>query len=391
MDTHNFSDLLAPVRPRRVILELTLRCNLKCAYCESTLPEYRTERIDRDHKVLDALIDHLIQYKPGGICVSGYGETTIYKNWHLYCNRLLDAGIPLSMITNLAKNYSDDELDTLSRFSGFQVSCDTADPELFKELRLGNTLERFCGNMEKIRETARKAGRSLPSIAWSCVVCDKTVFGLLEYIQFGLKCGIKNFYMCNYATFLDVNHRLKPKRITEMAPDKFLQAAKIINVLKEQLPRLGIEFTLVQGLTDVINEKLESLAISMEGLSAESSDKNMPAGKPAQTRGCLEPWYNCFLRADGTVQPCCTYENETRLGPDFNLETACNSPVFKDLRHSLLTGDLKPRCKVCPHIAMVPVNDFQKGVRDWLRQQISAVTVESGSQPVSIERVAVPV
>ena len=386
MNHELFNDLLFQIKPQRFLLELTLRCNLKCAYCESILPEYTTPRIDKDPAALNTIIDYLIEHKPKGVCVSGYGETTIYKNWHHYCNRLLDAGIALTMICNLAKEYSPEELETLSRFSGFQVSCDTSDPELFKKLRLGNTLERFTGNMEKIRDTARRAGRTPPPFTWSCVVCDQTVFGLIKYIEFGLKCGVRSFYMCNYATFLDVNKRLEPKRITEMAPGQFLKAAQIIFALKERLDRVGIDFSMVQGLEETINDKLQSLATGIEnslpqGAVATLSEPcaQLPENGtvlPAQTRFCFEPWYNCFIRADNEVRPCCTFDTTTRLGPATTIVEAYNSPEIVDLRRSLLSGDLKAKCRVCPHVGMRSVIDFRNAMRQKFGSQPATVVSE---------------
>jgi MoaA/NifB/PqqE/SkfB family radical SAM enzyme len=104
VDTSSYQDLLGPIYPRRIILEFTSRCNLACAYCETSLPQYRSLGKDMDPTALNAIIDYLIEHKPSSVCVNGHGETTIYKDWHKYCNRLLDHGIPLGIITNLAKD-----------------------------------------------------------------------------------------------------------------------------------------------------------------------------------------------------------------------------------------------------------------------------------------------
>ncbi|MDD5674354.1 MAG: radical SAM protein [Chitinivibrionales bacterium] len=344
-------------------MEFTLQCNLKCAYCNYTTSQYRAPGKEIDPLALEAIINDIIEHKPSGVCVTGRGETTLYKNWHRCCDRLLDENISLGMITNLAKEFSVQELETLSRFSTIEASCDTADPALFRELRRGNTQERFLKNMDDIRATAARAGRKGPAFIWSCVVCDKTVFGLVDFVRFGLQHGVRGFNLNGYVQG-NFSSGLKP--ILEMAPDDFIRASNIINELVKRLSNTGIHFHVVEGLIDKMNEKLIALSRNSPELSHPAADRETLAvqegplpGPAPMTRACLDPWLNCIIQADGGVFPCCAYQQPlSMLSAERKLHQAYNSDEMITLRNSLLTGNLKPWCFSCPVAGQISVREF---------------------------------
>jgi radical SAM protein with 4Fe4S-binding SPASM domain len=68
-----------------------------------------------------------------------------------------------------------------------------------------------------------------------------------------------------------------------------------------------------------------------------------------QTRDCLDPWFQPFIKTNGDVHPCCWFY-EPALG---NLHKApfheiINNEKFQQLRHELLTGELRKSCVECP-------------------------------------------
>jgi MoaA/NifB/PqqE/SkfB family radical SAM enzyme len=360
MHVEDVSNLLLPFYPKRVILEVTTRCNLHCAYCESSLQQYRCKTKDIDPAMLESVVRYILINKPSMVTMNGHGETTIYKNWHLLCNRLLDKKISLGIISNLAKEFSSEELDTLSRFSSIQASCDTSDPALFAILRRGNTLGRLVENMNNIRQVALKKSRIPPVFSWSCVLCDKTYEGLTSYIQFGLSLGVKSFHFCNYVKLSDASDQLMPKLITELPPDEIFAAAYTLQKLAATLPASGIEIKINPGLTEAINARLAELHLGGATATAVTTNVKM-------TRNCHEPWYNCMVQVDGSVRPCCTYSGLGRLDGSNSIEDIYDGSEMIELRKGLLTGDLMHDCRVCPHTAMLPVEIFQEETRKFCK------------------------
>src|ERR1041385_637264 len=130
----NLSALLVSGPLYEVRLDLTTRCNLRCVYCAVSQSTYRGEDMPMDnarHAV--GMVAELARFhKPDAVHVNGHGETTFMSGWIELCNRLLAEDLFLWMTTNLAKRYSQEELDVLSRMSVIMVSIDTADARLLR-------------------------------------------------------------------------------------------------------------------------------------------------------------------------------------------------------------------------------------------------------------------
>jgi MoaA/NifB/PqqE/SkfB family radical SAM enzyme len=91
-------DFLHSRKIRTASIEFTTRCNLRCVYCASVLPGYKGQ--DLNLAEFDQLIMDLKKRKVRTVLANGHGETTLVKDWHLYCGKLLDAGFRLHLITN---------------------------------------------------------------------------------------------------------------------------------------------------------------------------------------------------------------------------------------------------------------------------------------------------
>jgi len=70
---------------------------------------------------------------------------------------------------------------------------------------------------------------------------------------------------------------------------------------------------------------------------------------PGQTRDCLDPWFQPFIKENGDVHPCCWFY-EPALGNVYQtpFHKILNNEKFQQLRHDLLTGELGKSCVECP-------------------------------------------
>ncbi|MDD5676043.1 MAG: radical SAM protein [Chitinivibrionales bacterium] len=362
MDVHKPDPPARCFRPTGLMLEFTTRCNLRCEYCNYITPQYRCAPDDIDQTVLESLIDFCIKHKISKVDCFGRGETTLYKNWHHYCDCLFDHGVNLGIITNLAKDYSPEEFSTLARFASIEASCDTADPELFKNLRRGNTMQRFLTNIKNIWETALMAGRTPPAVAWSCVVCDRTVFGLADFVKVGRELGISAFKLNGYERG---NPASTIKPLEEMAPDKFIEAAQLLQKLMQDLAGGDIILCVAPGLIDKVNARLAALDVidnpAIAGVEREREGR--------WTRACTNPWFNATVQADGALRPCCAFERPLdMLRPGHGLEDAFNGDAITALRRSLLTGELLPECRACPIASWTPLREHRAALENLMRQ-----------------------
>ena len=386
------SSLLESKRTEIVHVEFTSRCNLKCVFCPVSQPGYKS--FDMDPETLNSISNNLKTRFPETVVVNGHGETTIYPRWNQYCNSMLNADLPLHIISNFAKKFSAAEIDTLSMFQSVDISCDSHDPELFRNLRRGADLQTICANVRQLQEARARSGRKTPWLSFSCVVSDRNVLQLPEYVAFGKDLGINQFTFCNLTKHPDVEGAVNARHITEMEPLLLPLVRKSLEDSFCFLKEAHIEFFMQSGLLDSLEEKMRNTAevkpappsppsgpdASPIGV-ASRADVPSPENKPKQLRGewrysssrpqnstrdCLDPWNFILFHANGEVRPCCWQHPVLTLGKRQSVADAFNCSQVKKLRHQLLSGDLSQKCLHCPSRGWTTRAALQKKVKKYL-------------------------
>lgn len=371
------TNLLESHTTKTIHIEFTSRCNLRCTFCHASQPDYNGRELDAD--TLKNIINEIKSRNPAVVSVNGHGETTIYKNWHQHCNQMLDAGIPLHVISNFAKEMSPDELHALSRFQSIEISCDTSDPDLFKRIRRGANLETLCLNIMRLRETAEKKTGHMPKLSFSCVVSDQNVLSLMDYVSFARSLGVGHFNFCNLTKYPDLDHIANPNHITEMPIEMLHEAEISLTKTFEFLQHKGVPFHFQQGLLDSLREKIRSVKTPPTPVKQPVAASVAPvaphrysAGKQAaHTRDCLDPWSFVQVQANRDILPCCWHEPVYSLGKNQSLSDVLNNQRMKKLRRELLTGELPWDCMSCPCRGWTTVSELQKKVWRYLNPGIS--------------------
>lgn len=73
------------------------------------------------------------------------------------------------------------------------------------------------------------------------------------------------------------------------------------------------------------------------------------------TRLCLDPWLNAEFTVEGRLKPCCNFSRGEPLPEGGDVAAAHEAPLFRELRHQLLVGDLGTECRRCHIRETVPV------------------------------------
>jgi pyruvate-formate lyase-activating enzyme len=76
------------------------------------------------------------------------------------------------------------------------------------------------------------------------------------------------------------------------------------------------------------------------------------------TRLCLDPWINAEFTVEGELKPCCNYFRGAALGDGADVAAAHNDPLFREVRHRLLSGDLSHECTRCHIREKVPTEQL---------------------------------
>ena len=361
------------VSPRTVtaIVEFTSRCNLRCVYCEMVQKGY--QGFDMDLSLLDGLTDELLQRRVSVWISNGHGETTMIPGWHSYCDAMLNRGIPLTMITNLARRYHSEEITTLSRFKELKVSCDTTDAALFGQLRRGAELERIVCNLARIKARALQDNHPPPELHLSAVLTDKTIFGLQDLVYFGLGLGVTYFDLCNVQEYALVEGMLPTQNIARMPLNDLPRVLETLeearHIIESHDRRVGIH----QGMVDVIKQRLKGVDVA----DIDQSDQRRRDGfrrtfttrqPEGLTRDCLDPWNFVMVRATGEVKPCC-WQRPIGTWEPGSLAKLLNNPAARRLRRQLLTGELDDLCRACPVRGWTKIANLQAKVAAFLKRQ----------------------
>lgn len=364
-------------------IEMTSQCNLRCVYCAVSQPSYRGFDLNLDciEEVLDTLKDRRVKY----LYVNGHGETTMIANWESTCLKMLDRGFRLKIVSNFSRKLRESEIDVFCKFHEICVSCDTTDPELFTLLRRKAKLSNLFENIERIKSRCREMKIPGPRFAWSVVVCDRTVFGLVEVVQKGIDLGISHFEFCNLTRYPDLPGAIQVRHISELPVEDMIRSREIIKLARNTATRNGCTFSVQAGLIDVLEERIKS-SEGKQG-SLESGflrySKEEAEGK---TRLCLDPWKMLYIHASGAVRPCCWHWDEIgNLGSGQTLSEISNNSKMLELRRQLLTGELGKYCSSCPARELVTVDElessvlaFQTGERDRSAELENRILQQSG-------------
>jgi hypothetical protein len=133
--------------------------------------------------VIDQAVSELadISSKDCVVHLNGHGETTFVDGCEIVAGSLLSQGSTLAMTTNLAKTYTDEEITILSRFKSINVSVDTFDDVLLKDVRRKVRATTIRSNIDAIRECAIRHGNEPPIIQFSCGLFDKNTMSIGDY------------------------------------------------------------------------------------------------------------------------------------------------------------------------------------------------------------------
>jgi len=236
-------------------LELTTNCNLRCVYCAVSLPEYKGQDLAVDD--IGQLAEMMRARNVQLVQINGHGETTSMPNWQMVVHELLKNGFPLALISNFARHFSDEELETLACLSQIQISVDTHRPQLLRKIRRRVDLGTILVNLAGVRMKASALGRPSPRFSWSCVLTDIVAPDFVDYVRFGLACGVHDFFVCNLTEYDDLIASGTVGHVTKMDIRQLAELSANLDKAKELVAQAGGCLDIQAGLTDCIREKLE--------------------------------------------------------------------------------------------------------------------------------------
>jgi len=239
---------LLRAKPRTVFVEMTSHCNVRCIYCPVSLPGYHGQYLEFD---VDELVRVLRRCHPREVQISGHGETAMLDGWAATALRMIDAGLPLALTTNLAKRMSDEEIRALSRMATLRVSVDTSDAKLLARLRKGVALERIEETLSRVHAQCLGDRRSPPYIQISCTLSDVVVSGLPDLVRWCSEHGAHALGLVNLVLHDPIPCAIAIRHPVEADPagarDHIDEALRIAG-------ELGLRMSVIAGLREALED-----------------------------------------------------------------------------------------------------------------------------------------
>src|SRR6185369_6264355 len=147
-------DLCGPAEVQSIRIDITQDCNLRCVYCAVSQPNYAGVHMSQE------VFDKVFTMIPTGrdsvrIDLNGHGETTFHPHWVDYVTRVQKTGAATTLLSNFAKPFSEAEISAFAHVGFIQISLDTVDDSMLRDIRRKVSLETIVGNIKKIKDYAK--------------------------------------------------------------------------------------------------------------------------------------------------------------------------------------------------------------------------------------------
>ncbi len=195
----------------------------------------------------------LTPFSPSEVRITGHGETTMLSDWVQTARQLLGRGFAVTTNTNFLRDYSDEEIDTLSRFRSLEISCDSADAEILEKVRRGVRLDRIEANMARIVAVCERDNREPPYFNISCTLTDLCIDGLPDLVRAAVRHRADAMAVVNLERYPSPKKDLPFLHPSEVDPERTL--ARIAEA-RELAEELGLVFRVQRGLIDACEEAL---------------------------------------------------------------------------------------------------------------------------------------
>jgi len=231
-------DLLRPMRLSEIRIDINEKCNLRCDYCAVSSDTYNG--VEMQQPIFDAVFDLLRKEKGAHVYLNGHGETTYHPNWLAWGKQIIDISVRPIITTNLAKPFSDDEIKLLAQFKTIQVSLDSHDPEMMKNIRKAVKVDHVFATIDRIREAAVASYLPhVPKITMSVGVYDPSIWTLEDFVKRLIKINIAGITFWN---LVEIPHQRLVSPLRQLDESRKRRASEILFKVRSQLDRNFIPY-----------------------------------------------------------------------------------------------------------------------------------------------------
>lgn len=309
----------------------TDKCNFRCAHCW----QRAFERIDSSYELPDyKLIETIKEAIKLGIEefeITGGGEPLMRKDIVLKIMEIIKKNNKFGNITTNGSLFSFKDVKKIVKIGWNRItfSLDGPNEKINDAVRGEGAFEQVAKSIKLFNKI--KGKKKLPVLKLNVVVNRENYDKTDKMIQLAktLNCSIVHFDSLTVHSELGKKLKLNKKQGLE-----FEKNAKKAKKLAENF---GIE-TDVNLLT---NEFLDKSNKMEDLLKKESNPKNF------SFLVCYEPWWHLVIKTDGSVQPCCLYDEKEENVREKSLKEIWFGKYFEKIRDEIENKKFSKYCSIC--------------------------------------------
>ncbi len=348
-----------PRGPYTLELYPTLRCNLDCAFCDTT---YRRTR-QRDELSLERyrrLVDEAADLEVRRCYILGGGEPLVAGDivWTLM-QGLKAHGVHGILGTN-GTLFTSRLLEGMVDIGWDEIhfSLDGATADIHDRLRgRAGVFDRVHRTVARLRDLRRRAGTTTPRLVIHTVITRLNYHQLSDIVRLAADLGC---FRVNFDAL--IAYRPEQVALSLGAEDR----VRLPHIAREALAvaeRYGVETTLDQFLED---------------RTLDRGFMRFPAVRRHDVlhAACLNPWHHLVVQHNGKVGPCCVIPPEDHADDvrTRSLEEVwVRGRTFTELRAAMVSGAMTPHCRNCS-MAIIRQNEA-------IREEVAFLVDGDGSGP----------
>jgi radical SAM protein with 4Fe4S-binding SPASM domain len=326
-------EITRPPLPRRLQVEVTASCNLRCRMCivryRPTLPRSASMSFERFKALLDELPDVT------EVSLQGIGEPLLAPDIFAMVAYASARGVSAGFNSNatlLTRSAGERLIDAGLDWICF--SLDGAGPETYEFVRDGARWETVERNISGFMRLLRERGAARPTVSLVFVLMRRNLPDLPAVVERAAAWGIPRVFVQGLShDFSDAEPRAY---------------AAIAEYVHEQSV-----LTLPPGEVEVVFERARRAAArgGVELRLPHLDERTEPVSVDGVPVGCDWPWRGTYVTYTGTVLPCCMVMGNDRV----ELGSVTERPFaeiwegerFQEFRAGLVNGTPHAVCQGC--------------------------------------------
>ncbi len=337
--------------PRRIIIEPTTRCNIKCIQCARHVDLRKQGDMSRKaFKELLPAMGKLSSQFGDAVVLNGNGESLLNKDFLWMLRQATKAAPSVGFTTNgmlvddrIAKALVEMQLEEVF------FSVDAASPKLFNKIRKGANFDRVMESIGLVVKHKRLLKSKKPLVSLLFVAMEMNIAELPKVVELASSLGAKKVKVTNLEEYNLTKDQSLVGRYKEPEFEPYFKEAVEIAHAKGIDLVLPFEDEAKSFHRAMLLLKREKLAFARKASNfIRFRLLNLHSGK-VFGRKCHDPWEMAYIRWNGNVIPCCGMERVMGNVNNKGFDDVWFGEEYMELRKEVASSNPPKECAECLH------------------------------------------